>query len=161
MKRFKIKSIRALVFRACTALVLIIVAVIMIVIGRGHTVYIDNRTLEHDGQTYAAYSRVQAYVDGERVANLAPRERGMAQCIGQTFTMTLNVTQEQGGEEEVLEDIKLPLPYGLDGIIINVPAYLAGQPEEVYLTEFIPAPDTDTEDEDFEIPAEGDLLEDF
>ena len=32
----------------------------------------------------------------------------------------------------------IPLPYGMDGPIINLPAYLAGLPEEAYLSEFIP-----------------------
>jgi len=45
------------------------------------------------------------------------------------------------------------LPYSMDGIIINLPAYLAGLPEEAYLTEFIPAPEESEEPD-----SEGDVL---
>ena len=39
--------------------------------------------------------------------------------------------------------------YGtVDGIIINLPAYLAGLGEDAYLTEFIPSPDAEIVEED-------------
>ena len=38
----------------------------MMVIGRGHTVYMDNKTIEYDGQTYNSFYKVDVYVDGER-----------------------------------------------------------------------------------------------
>ena len=41
----------------------------------------------------------------------------------------------------------------MDGIIINLTAYLAGLPEDVYMSEFIPAPETE---ENEETTAEGD-----
>ena len=36
----------------------------------------------------------------------------------------------------------------VDGIIINLPAYLAGLGEDAYLTEFIPSPDAEIVEED-------------
>lgn len=62
----------------------------------------------------------------------------MATCIGQKFEMTLQITQEKGGSEETVT-VTLPLPYNMDGIAINLPAYMAGLPEEAYLSEFQPA----------------------
>ena len=46
------KSKRTLVFQIAAVLVLVVIAIIMAIIGRGHTVYIDNKTLEYNGQTY-------------------------------------------------------------------------------------------------------------
>ena len=43
---------RRLVIRVAAVLVLIIVGIIMSIIGRGHTIYLDNKTLEYNGQTY-------------------------------------------------------------------------------------------------------------
>lgn len=134
------KSKRMMLFRLGTILLLLIIAGIMMVIGRGHTVYVDNKSLEYNGQTYETPYRIDVYVDGERVAKLRDDERGMATCIGQKFTMTLEITQEKGGDPSTIT-VNLALPYGMDGIAINLPAYLAGLPEEAYLSEFQPAPD--------------------
>lgn len=66
----------------------------------------------------------------------------------------MEVMQQKGGAETT-ETYTLKLPHDLDGIIINLPAYVAGLPEEAYLEEFIPAPSTDVEDE--EPPAPDDM----
>lgn len=134
------KNKRMILFRLGTILLLLMIAGIMMVIGRGHTVYIDNKSLEYNGQTYETPYKVEVYVDGERVARLRDDERGMATCIGQKFTMTLVITQEKGGSESTTT-VTIPLPYRMDGIAINLPAYMAGLPEEAYLSEFQPAPD--------------------
>jgi hypothetical protein len=124
----------------------------MTVIGRGHTVYLDNKSMDYNGQTYAALYRIAAFVDGEQTASLGSRERGMATCIGQSLGMTLEVIKEKDGDEQSFT-VTLPLPYSMDGIIINLPAYLAGLPEEAYLSAFIPAPEpSDNPDSDADVP---------
>ena len=60
----------------------------------------------------------------------------MATWIGQNFKMTVEVTPEKGAEA-VSHEVSLKLPYNMDGIVLNVPALLAGAPEEVYLSEFV------------------------
>ena len=50
--------------------------------------------------------------------------------------MTLKIMQEKGGSE-TSTTCKLKLPYKLDGVVINIPAYLAGLPEEAYMSEFV------------------------
>lgn len=140
------KSKRIILFRLGAILFLLIVAGIMMVIGRGHTVYVDNKSLEYNGQTYKTPYKVVVFVDGEQVAKLYDKERGMTTCIGQKVEMSLEITQKKGGEEEV-KNITISLPYNMDGIAINLPAYLAGLPEEAYLSEFQPAPEQPEEDE--------------
>ena len=121
---------RRLLFRLGTVLILIGICVVMMIIGRGHTVYFDNKKLDHEGITYDCPYKVKVLVKGEQVANLKAKERGMATTIGQDFEMTLKITQDKGGDE-VEETYSLKLPYNLDGIVVNLPAYLAGLPEEV------------------------------
>jgi hypothetical protein len=104
---------------------------------------LDNKSLDYEGKTYGMPYKIEVTVDGEQVAKLYGKgagERGMATCIGQRLTMTLTVTQEKGGSEES-STVTLRLPYGMDGIAINLPAYLAGLPEEAYLSEFQVAPE--------------------
>jgi len=157
------KAKRRMLFSLLLVLVLVGIAAAMMVIGRGHTVYFDNKTLEdYQGQEYKAADKIVVTVKGEEVANLSKRDRGMATWIGQNFKMILEVTQEKGGEPET-RVIQLDLPYSIDGIILNLPAVLAGLPEEAYLTEFVPAaPEPEPEDENPEGLGEDDLgLDDF
>ena len=133
------KSKRRTLFIALTVLALAAVAACMMVIGRGHEIYLDNKTLEgYEGQDYKAFDRVVVTVKGEEVAKLGKRERGSAIWIGQSVKMTLEITEKKG-EEPVVKEISLKLPYDMDGIVVNLPALLAGLPEEAWLSEFVPA----------------------
>lgn len=143
----KVLLIRLIVVALCVAL-----GAAMMVIGRGHTIYLDNKTLEdYQGQEYKSFEKVVISVKGEEDIKLAKRERDMATCLGQSFHMTLEITEKKGDQPRV-EEIDLKLPYSMDGIIVNLPALLAGLPEEAWMTEFIPAP----EPEETEEPDVGD-----
>ena len=144
---------KTILIRVAFVLLLIAIAAVMMVVGRGHTLYFDNKKVEYNGQTYEPYYRTVVYIKGEAVAKLKAKERGMTTNIGQDFGMAVGITREKGGEEEIVE-VSMKLPYNMDGININLPAYLAGLPEEAYLSEFIIVP-TDAEMEE-ETPGEGD-----
>ena len=122
------------------------------IIGRGHTVYLDSKSFEYNGQKYETPYKIVVYVDDKQVAKLYEKERGMATCIGQTFEMTLEITQEKGGSEETIVGT-IALPYSMDGVAINLPAYLAGLPEDAFLSEFQIAVE-ETESSDEEAPAD-------
>jgi len=148
---------RRLLFRVGAVAILLVIAACMMVIGRGHTVYIDNKTVEAEGATFKAPYRVNVYVKGNQVAKLAARERGMTTNIGQSFNMTLGVIEEKGGDEKMI-DVSLKLPYSMDGIIVNVPGYLANLPQDVWMTEFVSTP-SESEMQEEQIPTdEEDLL---
>ena len=148
------KATRRKLFSLLLALILVAIAAAMMVIGRGHTIYLDNKTVEdYQGQEYKSFERVNITVDNEVVAKLQKRERGMATCIGQSFTMTLEITESKGDEPRT-ETVTVDLPYSVDGIIINLPAYMAGLPEEAWFSEFIPAPEEESA-EDEPLPGEG------
>lgn len=143
---------RRLFFRLGAIALLVVIAACMMVIGRGHTVYVDNKSLDYNGETYKPYYRATVYVNGERISKLQPKERTSATNIGQSFSMTLELIKEKGQDAETV-DISLKLPYSMDGIIINIPGYMAGLPEEAWMTEFISTP-TEAEMQDEEIPTE-------
>ena len=127
---------RSLIAKICTVVVILGIAACMFVIGRGHTVYFDAKSIEYNGETLEPGYRTAIFVNGERVARLSAGDRGMATWIGQNFKMTVEVTPEKGAEA-VSHEVSLKLPYNMDGIVLNVPALLAGAPEEVYLSEFV------------------------
>lgn len=130
---------RKFLFRAGAIAILLLIAGAMFIVGRGHTVFLDNKALDYNGQTYSSPYKVVVFVNGEQAAKLYDKERGKAICIGQKFTMSLEITKEKGGSEETATKT-IDLPHNMDGIIINVPALLADLPKEAYLTEFISAP---------------------
>ena len=138
---------RSWIIRIAFVLVLVLVAVLMLRIGRGHTVYFDNRALDKDGQSVAAPYKITVYVNGEQISKLYDKERCMVTNIGDSLELTVEVMQQKGGSETT-ETYKLTLPHSIDSVIINLPAYLAGLPEEAYLEEFIPAPSADLDDEE-------------
>ena len=146
------KNKRRFFFRLGAIALLVAIAACMMVIGRGHTVYIDNKSLEYEGETYAPYYRATVYVNGERVSKLQPKERASATNIGQSFSMTLELIKEKGGETETV-DIAIKLPYSRDGIIVNIPGYMAGLPQDAWMSEFVSTP-TAAEMQDEEIPTE-------
>lgn len=133
--------------RLATVLVLIGIAVLMYFLGRGHTVYFDNKKLEYDGVTYDTPYKVEVYVGGERVAKLYDKERGSSICIGANFKMELKVTQEKGGTETE-ETYSIKLPYDKDGVIVNLPGLMAGLPEDAWMSEFISTEEAQPEDEE-------------
>lgn len=138
---------RSWIIRIAFVLVLVLVAVLMLRIGRGHTVYFDNRALDKDGQSVAAPYKITVYVNGEQISKLYDKERCMVTNIGDSLELTVEVMQQKGGSEAT-ETYKLTLPHSIDSVIINLPAYMAGLPEEAYLEEFIPAPSADLNDEE-------------
>ena len=147
---------RRLMFQIGTVLLLLVIAACMMVIGRGHTVYFDNKTLEYDGTTYDAPYKITVYVGGEQAAKLNAKERGMATTIGQNFEMELKVMEVKGGDE-TRETYQLKLPRSIDGIVVNLPGFLAGLPEEAWMSEFVPiVPESSSEEE--EVPG-GDEFE--
>ena len=146
---------RKWIIRIAAVVVLIVLGVIMSIIGRGHTIYLDNKTLEYEGQTYQAPYKVTVTVDGEQLTKLYDKERGSTTCLGQTFTVTLEIMETKNGAEEV-QTYKIPIPKNMDGVIINIPGYLAGLPEEAYLTEFVPV--ATEEPDDSETPSGDDSL---
>lgn len=138
---------RRFLFRACAVLVLVCIAALMLVIGRGHTLYFDNKTLEYDGTTLEAAYRINVFVDGERVARLSAKDRGMASFTGQSLTFDIELIREKGGTEEPYT-FTVHVPYAQDGIIVNLLGMIEGLPQEAWMSEFVPAPVVEEEDEE-------------
>ena len=155
---------RRLVFQLLLVLVLAAIVGVMMLIGRGHTVYFDNKPLEYQGTSYESPYKIEVHVgdnaDGDAISKLYEGERTSATQIGQEITITLIITREKGGDEEAPVTYTIPLPYNMDGPIINLPAYLAGLPEEAYLSEFVPVITEEPVDEEIVID-DGMSLGDF
>lgn len=144
---------RSWIIRIAFVLLLVLIAVLMLRIGRGHTVYMDNRALDYEGKTTAAPYKITVYANGDEISKLYEKERCSFTNVGDNVKLTLEIMQQKGGVETT-ETYTLKLPHDIDSVIINLPAFIAGLPEEAYLEEFIPAPSADLDDE--ETPNIGD-----
>lgn len=129
-------SRRTFLFRGGLILALVIIAACMFIVGRGHTVYFDNKALDYNGQHAKAPYKIEVWVNDDRVAKLYEDERGMADTMGQNFSMIVQITDEKGGDPKTAA-VSLKLPYSMDGIVLNIPAMMAGMPPEAYLSEFV------------------------
>ena len=156
---------RRRIFQLLLILILAAICAVMMIIGRGHTVYLDNKSLDYEGVTYETPYKVEIFVgdsaEGDSISKLYDGERASATQIGQKFTVTLVITREKGGDEEAPVTYTIDLPYGMDNPIINLPAYLAGLPEEAYLSEFIPVVTEDPEDEEITTGDDMGLSDEF
>ena len=152
---------KVLIYRIVALIVVILIAAAMFVIGRGHTVYFDNKALEYgDKSVNEVPYKIEVLVNGEKVASLKEGERGMATTMGQNFNMQLLVTKEKGGKTSKVQ-VGLPLPYNMDGIILNLPGMLAGLPQDAYLEEFIPTPSAEELEDEEVVTDETEGLMDF
>ena len=137
---------RRLLFCAGTVLVLVAIAACMMVIGRGHTMYFDNKKLDYEGRSVEAIRRINVFVNGEQVAKLSKKDRGMATFTGQSLKFSLEVIREKDGPSENYE-YTVKVPYGEDGIVLNLPAMIEGLPADVYTSIFVPIATEETEEE--------------
>ena len=159
-------NVRKLLFRLGTLLVLILIAACMMVIGRGHTMYFDNKAMEYEGQQIDTVRRINVFVDGEQIPKLSAKDRGMATFTGQSLRFNIEYTREKGDDPELYE-YTVKVPYGEDGIVLNLNGMVAGLPEAAYTSVFVPvATEVSEEDEEivtdeFGLGEEGDVGGDF
>jgi hypothetical protein len=119
----------------------------MIYIGRGHTLYFDNKAMDVNGITINPPYRVKVFVKGKEVANLNDGDRGMAIWIGPKAHIELEVTKERGvAKENIKYDVPLPRKY--DGVVINLVGLLNNAAYDSYISEFIPLATVTSESEE-------------
>ncbi len=153
------KKKRSFIFRLIALALIAALAAWMFLIGRGHTVYFDNKSLTApDGTAYEPWYQIEILKDGQRVARLKAEDRGMVEVMGQKLTVEVKLAKSKDGKMQG-GTIGLELPYNKDGVIYNLPAMLAGAQEEVYMSEFIPTPvEEETEEvvvtDEFVLPSE-------
>lgn len=142
------KNLRRILFISSLVAVLVGISIVCFIVGRGHTIYLDNKSIE--GTDYSSYASVDIIYKGEKVVNLGKAERGSVTLTGQKLNIQFVVKKTKAAQEETI-DATIDLPYNLDGIVINIPAYVDGADKETYMSEFVPVR-VEEEDVDDEVP---------
>lgn len=160
MKRLTLT--RRHLFQLAAILVLLLLAVLMYIVGRQHTILLDNKTIEHEGKTYQAFSIVEVEIDKEGAIELAARDRDKVDVMGQRHTITVVYTDDFYEEYELVKKFKVPI--GHDMVLVSIPALVGELDESVWLQEFIaptaavaPLPETSGEEDDLGIDFGADI----
>lgn len=131
------KTNKTIIYKIILVLILVILCFVMIYIGRGHTLYFDNKSMSINGVDVKAPYRIKIFIKGNEVADLNDGDRGMAIWIGPKAHLDVEIQNEKGGNKDTKSyDVKLPRK--IDGVVINMVGLMNAAPYENYISEFIP-----------------------
>jgi hypothetical protein len=82
------------------------------------------------------FYKVVVTVGDQKPAKLSKGDRGMGEVMGQKLSMTVEITDDEGASPHA-HKVNMSVPYNMDGITINIPALMAGLPQEAYMSEFV------------------------
>lgn len=135
---------RRILFISGLIAILVGIAIICFIVGRGHNVYFDNKSI--DGTSYESYAYIDLFYKGEKVTTLGKAERTGISLTGQKISVEVKYQKKRSSKEES-KALDFDLPYSMDGIVINLPALLDGADESVYMSEFVPIVVEESEEE--------------
>ncbi|MDR1873753.1 MAG: hypothetical protein LBQ90_01890 [Synergistaceae bacterium] len=102
----------------------------LVYIGREHQVFLDNKTIEVDGQSFRALKSVKVSVNGAEPVELLPRDRDLALVVGPAFRIRVEVMDEWG--EEVVKTIDRELTPGFSrDMMLSMPLLAADREDWV------------------------------
>ena len=149
---------KSLIYKILVIVVLVLICFAMIYIGRGHTLYFDNKSMELNGVNVDPPYRVKVFIKGKEVANLNDGDRGMGIWIGPKAQLDFEITKVKGGDKESAS-YSVPLPRAYDGVVINLVGLMNNALYDTYISEFVPLATTTTSTEEEEIVGDG--MEEF
>lgn len=127
----KFKFTRRHLFQLVAIVLVLILGVVMYIVGKQHTILLDNKTLEAGGKTYQAFSIVEVEVNRGELLELAARDRDKAEVMGQKNRITVVYTDKSFGEHKLVTDFSVPLEQ--DMVLVNIPALVGGADESVWM----------------------------
>ncbi|HHU89267.1 MAG TPA: hypothetical protein GXZ38_07950 [Spirochaetales bacterium] len=129
---------RALLKRRIIQLAVIVLVIllgaVMFVVGKEHTILLDNKSIESGGVTYNAFQVVEVQVDGRDKLELGPRDRDKEVVMGQRHKVTVTYFDKYYEEHVVVKKFKVPISQKM--VLISLPAVAAELDQSVWLTNY-------------------------
>lgn len=125
---------RQRLFQAGTILIFVLLGLLFFIIGKGHTLLLDNKTVTLDGTEYAALALVEVSIDSSEPIELTRRMRDMVQVPGQRHTITVSFIDKTGNEVTLSK--KFSIKVLQDMYLLSIPAFIEGA--ENWITPFTP-----------------------
>ncbi len=129
MKPMTKGSRKRLIVRSALVAVYVALLVLMLLLGKRHTILIDNKEAE-DG-SYAAIDGMSVQIDSLESAEYYPGDRDKAVVNGQRHKIKVEIFSES----KVVEQ-SFTVPFGQDMLILSVPKLVAGITP--YVETFVP-----------------------
>ncbi|MCX7776132.1 MAG: hypothetical protein N2067_08540 [Spirochaetaceae bacterium] len=130
---------RSIIARALLVAALVLLAVAMYFIGKGHTLYLDTHAVTFEGTKHPAPLQVTVQVDNLKPEDLIDNDRVAVSVMGQRHRLTI----DQGdGSAPITRQFSIPL--AMKEAVVSVTAALAGLSD----SELIKSPEAAVE-EDF------------
>jgi hypothetical protein len=121
---------RRLFVRIGLVVVYVLLVAVVFVLGKGHTLLIDNKDLSDGSAT--AIDGILVSVDGREALELYAGDRDMVQLKGQRHRIDVELIT---GEKKI-DGKRFSLPLDTDMLILSVPKLVAGQGS--YIETFVP-----------------------
>ncbi|MBR1919337.1 MAG: hypothetical protein IJ831_06910 [Spirochaetales bacterium] len=125
---------RRLIVRAAAILLVLLLAICMYLIGRQHTILVDNKSVEGGPK---ALQEIEVAIDKQDSMELYPRDRDQYIVTGQSHTLHVKYTDSNWNEIDKV--IKFKVPARNDMYIISLPklAQNPDAPQSEWLEVFI------------------------
>ncbi len=153
----KITFNRSFYIRTAAIVLVILLAVWMFIIGKQHTILLDNKTVGE----YKALQEVEIQVDDQENLFLGPRDRDQAIVTNQKHKVVIKYVDENW--EEVVIEKTLRLPHSESMMLLSIPT-LVNNPnadQSEWLTHFEVQVQTSSADEEVVITDELDVSADI
>jgi hypothetical protein len=125
--------------RVAALIVVLLVSVGLFYIGREHKVFLDNKTIEVEGQSFRALKFVRVTVADNPSVELMPRDRDLSKVVGPSFKLKVEVLDEFG--EEVEKTIEKELKPGFDkDMMLSMPLLAADRNDYILPAPTVQAP---------------------
>ncbi len=114
---------------------LILISVGLYYAGKGHTLLLDNKNIEFNGNEYKALSIVEVKIDRGEEFELMKRDRIKEETSGQRHSITITYTDDNNEEKVLHESFKIKV--GEPFYLLSIPALLGGDENWIQVFELL------------------------
>lgn len=123
------------IYRSIAIGLVIILAVILFWIGKGHSFLLDNKDITLNGKTYPASDLIQVTIDKQKPIQVrsGTRKQTPSPVAGPWHTIMVEVIENKVVVRTVTKKFSVNLA---DMFVVNLPAFLEDDPQ--WMQEFVP-----------------------
>ncbi|MBN1980328.1 MAG: hypothetical protein JW795_02270 [Chitinivibrionales bacterium] len=104
-------------------------------IGKGHTIIIDNSTVQHAGVEIKSVEMAGVSIDGAKAEEIGRAERIMVQTSGPSHRVTVEIIAGKEQGKKISQRFKIPTAWST--VLLSVPMVLSGLPDSAWCTVFV------------------------
>ncbi len=132
----KITFNRTFLMRLIAIVIILLFGVMLFLIGKQHTVLLDNKTITVNGEEIKALKMVEVQINKLDSLEFVPRDRDKVDVTRQKHTITVSYTDSDWEEISITRKFRLPLMEEM--AIISIPTLVANPdaPQSVWMEKY-------------------------